>query len=100
VVARPQFGTRRLFALTLLLAVALGIGKWAGLTDGALMMAALLMLPSIFLLAAALSGIVRDGVAMNRRQLAINGALLLAGILAVLLVVSLIAWLGEPRAVE
>jgi hypothetical protein len=83
--ARPQFGIRGLFALTLLLAIALGIGKWTGLAETQLITGALMLLPSIWLATVALSGLARDVAVMSRRQRIVHGLLLLGAVLATML---------------
>jgi hypothetical protein len=93
--AKPQFGTRRLFALTLLLALALAAGKGAGLTGEALIAGALVALPPIWLMYVALGGIVGDILAMTRRQRISFLLLLVGGILFALVAISWIMWFME-----
>ena len=72
-------------ALTLLLAIALGIGKWTGLAETQLITGALMLVPSIWLATVALSGLARDVAVMSRRQRIVHGLLLLGAILATML---------------
>ncbi len=79
----PQFRLRSLLVLTLLISVALALGKRLGLSPREMSVGAVLMLPSLVILAVALFALGRDVAAMSRRQRVVHGLLLAAVILAV-----------------